>query len=170
MYKYRSHSKIWEDFTISLIRYIGGNTAGPSVWLLWGREAKKFSTYIDKKHLIIEGGHPSPMGTAKHGDSFFGGNYFNGANQFLWSNGRKTIDWSLSESGLNSLKLIPENWEQQLKNEKIKLQYELNEESIQEERELELENRLKQINHQLRHIPYEQLKYHYEEMITKLPE
>ncbi|CAH3031174.1 unnamed protein product [Pocillopora meandrina] len=259
MYKYGSHSKIWEDFTISLIRYIGGNTAGPSVWQLWGREAKKFSTYIDKKHLIIEGGHPSPMGTAKHGDSFFGGNYFNGANQFLlsngrdtidWSlsnsglnslklipknwkdqlleekgeierklkknplgipekirkelenrlkqidkrlfqlplallkynynkmvskinqfyNGRKTIDWSLSESGLNSLKLIPENWEQQLKNEKIKLQYELNEESIQEERELELENRLKQINHQLRHIPYEQLKYHYEEMITKLPE
>ena len=112
------------------------------------------------------------MGIAIHGDSFFGGNYFNGANQFLWSNGRKTIDWSLSESGLNSLKLIPENWKQQLENEKIELQSELNKEMIQEGRELELENRLKQINQQLQQlqrIPYEQLKYHYEEMIKKLP-
>ena len=75
----------------------------------------------------------------------------------------------VSESGLNSLKLIPENWEQQLKNEKIKLEYELNEEMIQEGRELWLRNRLKQINHQLRRIPYEQLKYHYKKMITKLP-
>ncbi|XP_027040126.1 uncharacterized protein LOC113668427 [Pocillopora damicornis] len=192
-YKYRSHSKIWEAFTISLIKHIEVKTAGPSVWLLWGREAKKFSTYINKKQLIIEGGHPSPTGTAKHGDSFFGGNYFNGANQFLRSNERGTIDWSLSdsglnslkltpenwkkkllspvsESGLNSLKLIPENWEQQLKNEKIKLEYELNEEMIQEERELRLRNRLKQINYQLQRIPYEQLKCHYEKIITKLPE
>ena len=170
MYKYKSHSKIWEDFTISLIRYIGGNTAGPSVWLLWGREAKKFSTYINKKHLIIEGGHPSPTGTAKHGDSFFGGNYFNGANQFFLSNGLGTIDWSLSESGLNSLKLIPENLEQQLKNDKIQLEYELIEKIIPEQRELELRNRLKQINYQLQRIPYEQLEYHYKKMITKLPE
>ena len=169
MYKYGSHSEIWKDFTISLIKYIGGKTAGPSVWLLWGREAKKFSKYINKKHLIIEGGHPSPMGIAKHGDSFFGGNYFNGANQFLSSNKRGIIDWSLSSSGLNRLKLIPENWEKQLKNEKIKLQYELNEKMIQEGRELRLRNRLEQINHQLRRIPYEQLKYHYKKMITKLP-
>ena len=170
MYKYRSHSKIWEDFTISLIEYIGDNTAGPSVWLLWGKEAKKFSTYINNEHLIIEGGHPSPMGTTKHGDSFFGGNYFNGANQFFLSNGRDTIDWSLSESGLNSLKLIPENLEQQLKNDKIQLEYELIEGIIPEQRELELRNRLKQINYQLQRIPYEQLEYHYKKMITKLPE
>ena len=171
------HLAIWRDFTISLIRYIGGNTAGPSVWLLWGGEAKKFSMYINKKHLIIEGGHPSPMGIAKHGDSFFGGNYFNGANQFLWSNGRKTIDWSLSESGLNSLKLIPENWEQQLKNEKIKLQYELNEgknEIIEGQEKFMLKkNRLKQINQhlqQLQCVPYEQLEYNYKKMIRKLLE
>ena len=166
---YESHLKIWEGFTKSLIEYIGGKTAGPSVWLLWGGEAKKFSAKINKKHLIIEGGHPSPMGIAIHGDSFFGGNYFNGANQFLSSNWRGTIDWSLSASGLNSLKLIPENWEQQLENEKRKLESELNKEMIQEGRELELKNRLIQINQQLQRIPYEQLKYHYEEMIKKLP-
>ena len=173
MYKYKSHSEIWEDFTISLIKYIGGNTAGPSVWLLWGEEAKKFSMSINKEHFIIEGGHPSTMGIAKHGDSFFGGNYFNGANQFLWSNERGTIDWSLSESGLNSLKLIPENLEQQLKNEKIKLEYELHNEMIEEQREVMIKNRLKQINQylqQLQCVPYKQLEYHYKEMIGKLLE
>ena len=37
---YESHLKIWEYFTISLIEYIGGNTASPSVWLLWGEKLK----------------------------------------------------------------------------------------------------------------------------------
>ena len=103
MYKYRSHSKIWEDFTISLIRYIGGETAEPSVWLLWGRTAIGFSDHINKKHLIIKGRHPSPMGTAMHGDWFFGNNYFNNANQFLEIYGRGVIDWSLSSTGRNGL-------------------------------------------------------------------
>ena len=170
MYKYGSHSKIWEDFTISLIRYIGGNTAGPSVWLLWGREAKKFSTYIDKKHLIIEGGHPSPMGTAKHGDSFFGGNYFNGANQFLLSNGRDTIDWSLSNSGLNSLKLIPKNWKDQLLEEKGEIERKLkkNPLGIPEKIRKELENRLKQIDKRLFQLPLALLKYNYNKMVSKI--
>ena len=103
MYKYSSHSKIWEDFTISLIRYIGGETAEPSVWLLGGRTAKGFSDHINKKHLIIKGRHPSPMGTAMHGDWFFGNNYFNNANQFLEIYGRGVIDWSLSSTGRNGL-------------------------------------------------------------------
>ena len=174
MYKYGSHSEIWKDFTISLIRYIGGNTAGPSVWLLWGEEAKKFSPYINKKHLIIDGGHPSPMGIAKHGDSFFGGNYFNGANQFLSSNKRGIIDWSLSNSGLNSLKLIPKNWKDQLLDEKEEIERKLkNPLVITEKIRKELENRLKQINQQLQQlqcVPYEQLKYNYKEMIRKLLE
>ena len=149
---YESHSKIWKDFTISLIRHIEVKTAGPSVWLLWGGEAKKFSTYINKKHLIIEGGHPSPMGTAKHGDSFFGGNYFNGANQFLWSNGRGTIEWSLSDSGLNSLKLTPENWKKQLLEEEIKIKSKLKVRRIgkmikkKRKPRIMLKNRLKQNN------------------------
>ena len=101
--KYKSHFGIWKKFTISLIRYIGGEAAEPSVWLLWGGKAKDFSKHIDKKHLTIEGGHPSPTGTAKHGDSFFGGNYFNIANQFLEINYGIAIDWSLSNTGRNSL-------------------------------------------------------------------
>ena len=101
--KYERHLNIWRDFTISLIRYIGGKTAEPSVWLLWGKTAQGFSKYINKKDLIIKGRHPSPMGTAIHGDWFFGDNYFNNANQFLEINGRGVIDWSLSSTGRNGL-------------------------------------------------------------------
>ena len=43
------------------------------------------------------------MGTAIHGDWFFGENYFNNANQFLKINGRGVIDWSLSSTGRNGL-------------------------------------------------------------------
>ena len=103
--KYKSHFGIWKNFTISLIRYIGGNTAEPSVWLLWGGKAENFSKYINKKHLIIKGGHPSTTGTAKHGDSFFGRNYFNIANEFLLIKRRGAIDWSLSSTGQNGFNL-----------------------------------------------------------------
>ena len=114
------HFKIWKDFTVRLISYIT-QVAQPSVWLLWGGEAHKFKDIIEgekipvnqngqvlqrAKHLVIKGGHPSPVGTAKHGDSFFGGGYFICANQFLQSNGRSKIDWSLSSS--NSLKQCPQ--------------------------------------------------------------
>ena len=100
--KYKSHSDIWRDFTISLIKHIC-NTADLSVWLLWGGMAKSFSTHIKGKHLIIRGGHPSPMGIAIYGDRFFGGNYFNIANQILEINDRVAIDWSLSGTGRNDL-------------------------------------------------------------------
>ena len=123
--KYKNHLDICRDFTISLISYIGGENAKPSVWLLWGEMANKFSRHINKKHLIIKGGHPSPMGIAIRGDSFFGGNYFNVANQFLSHNERGLIDWSLSDTGLNSLKLIPENWGEQLRKEKTNIEFEL---------------------------------------------
>ena len=101
--KYKRHFDIWKDFTKSLIRYIGSDTAYPSAWLLWGSKARGFSGYINKKHLVIVGGHPSPMGIAIHGDSFFGGNYFNRTNQFLEIKRRGAIDWSLSYTGQNSL-------------------------------------------------------------------
>ena len=101
--KYERHFDIWKDFTKSLIRYIGGDTADPSAWLLWGSKAKGFSGDINKKHLVIKGGHPSPMVIAFQRDSFFGGNYFNMANQFLEINYGVAIDWSLSYTGRNSL-------------------------------------------------------------------
>ena len=98
----KNHFHIWRDFTEYLIGHIC-DLADLSVWLLWGETAKSFSKNIKEKHLIIVGGHPSPIGIAMHGDSFFGGNYFNIANQFLEINDRVAIDWSLSSTGRNGL-------------------------------------------------------------------
>ena len=186
--KYKSHFDIWKYFTISLIRYIGGEAAEPSVWLLWGRKAKDFSKHIDEKHLIIEGGHPSPTGTAKHGDSFFGVNYFNRANQFLSRNGRGFVDWSLSVRGLNSLTLTsgPDERKKLLKEkDKIRLRlgkihqkkkkkkiqkkrkHEAELKKFQKEEESLMESLVK-INKQLNQLPLEQLKDHYNKMVRKI--
>ena len=185
--KYKSHFDIWKYFTISLIRYIGGEAAEPSVWLLWGRKAKDFSKHIDKKHLIIEGGHPSPTGTAKHGDSFFGVNYFNRANQFLSRNGRGSIDWSLSDNGLNSLILTPwENERNKLLKEKEKIRLKLGKIYIERKKKIKKKRRqqaelkkfqkkekllmesLEKINKQLNQLPLQQLKDHYNKMVRKI--
>ena len=180
--KYKSHLNMWRKFTISLISYIsyiGVKKAKPSVWLLWGEVANTFSGYINNKHLIIKGGHPSPMGIAIRGDSFFGGNYFNGANQFLSRNKRGVIDWSLSDTGWNSLKLIPENWGKQLRKEKTNIERELSKKiplkktrKIKKKRKpkSKLEYRLKQIDKQLQCIPYAQLQNHYMKMTRKIVE
>ena len=118
------------------------------------------------------------MGIAIRGDSFFGGNYFNGANQFLSSNKRDLIDWSLSDTGLNSLKLIPENWGKQLRKEKEKKELELKKILFEKAKKIKkkrkskskLEYRLKQIDKQLQCIPYVQLQNHYMKMTRKIDE
>ena len=186
--KYKNHLNIWRDFTISLISYIGGENAKPSVWLLWGKMADKFSGHINNKHLIIKGGHPSPMGIAIRGDSFFGVNYFNRANQFLSRNGRGSIDWSLSDTGLNSLTLTsgPDELKKLLKEkDKIRLRlgkihqkkkkkkiqkkrkHEAELKKFQKEEESLMESLVK-INKQLNQLPLEQLKDHYNKMVRKI--
>ncbi|XP_022790104.1 uncharacterized protein LOC111329626 [Stylophora pistillata] len=169
--KYEGHFEIWEAFTASLISFIGGHQANPSVWLLWGKRAKGFSQFIDNKHHKIEGGHPSPMGTSIHGDTFFGGNYFNRANQFLRTNGILPIDWSLSSSGLNSLTLYPSNWQEwqkMLLKKKEEIQLVINSGKASVNEKNELENELHKINIQWSLLPLEQLKQHYINMVEKI--
>ena len=127
--KEKDHLAMWRPFTNALISYIKDN-APPSAWLLWGEKAKEFGKFINSnKHLIVTGRHPSPMGsTTGEGNTFFGGNYFNIANQFLEIKRRGAIDWSLSITGRNGLDLqlvLPtrieleqrENEEQKLRNQ-----------------------------------------------------
>lgn len=149
--------------------------------------ANKFSRYIDNKHLKIEGGHPSPMGIAIRGDSFFGVNYFNRANQFLSRNGRGSIDWSLSVSGLNSLILTPwENERNKLLMEKEKIRLKLGKIYIERKKKIKKKRRqqaelkkfqkkekllmesLEKINKQLNQLPLQQLKDHYNKMVRKI--
>ena len=136
--KEKDHLAMWRPFTNALISYIKDN-APPSTWFLWGEKAKSFSELINSNdHLIVTGRHPSPMGgTTGEGNTFFGGNYFNVANQFLETIGRGAIDWSLSSTGRNGLDLglCPqtrielqqrENEEQQLRNQQQKNQHHIN--------------------------------------------
>ena len=136
--KEKDHLAMWRPFTEVLITYIK-DYAPPSAWFLWGKKAKKFSKFINsKEHLIVTGRHPSTMGgTTGEGNTFFGGNYFNIANQFLKIKGRDAIDWSLSSTGRNglNLRLCPqtrielqqrENEAQQLRNQHQLNQYHIN--------------------------------------------
>ncbi len=88
-----SHKDIgWETFTDEVIKIINEKSE-PVVFILWGsfaRSKKKLIT--NKKHLIIESAHPSPL-SAYNG--FFGSHPFSKTNDFLIKNNLKPIDWQI---------------------------------------------------------------------------
>ncbi|MCP3102184.1 uracil-DNA glycosylase [Myxococcus sp. K15C18031901] len=84
----------WEDFTDAVIRAVSAKPE-PVVFLLWGKYAQKKKKLIDaKRHVVIEGAHPSPL-SAHNG--FFGSRPFSAVNQALESKGRPQVDWHLSK-------------------------------------------------------------------------
>jgi uracil-DNA glycosylase len=85
-----SHMHVWQDFTDSLIKYISSKK-NKVVFILWGNFAKSKKAFIEDRHCILEGTHPSPLSANRGG--FFGGQYFSKANDFLESNGMKSIKW-----------------------------------------------------------------------------
>ena len=87
-----SHIDVWANFTDNLIKYINEN-ASPSVWILWGWNAKQLEDKIDhSKHYVLKGGHPSPNADGKY---FFCQNYFSCAIDWLCRENRGMIDWNL---------------------------------------------------------------------------
>ncbi|HKK87419.1 MAG TPA: uracil-DNA glycosylase [Saprospiraceae bacterium] len=89
-----SHRKIgWQEFTDAVIKKLSDHRDG-LVFLLWGNFAKSKSVLIDeKRHLILESVHPSPLA----GKKFFGNHHFSQANDYLKERGKKPIDWSLKD-------------------------------------------------------------------------
>lgn len=83
----------WRTFTDNVISIIG-KYASPSVFMLWGRNAKEKEALIDcKKHLVLKAAHPSPL-SAHNG--FFGCKHFSKANEFLAKYDKK-INWQLGD-------------------------------------------------------------------------
>ncbi len=84
--------KGWEKFTDMVITKLNEKSE-PVIFLLWGNYAKKKSKLItDKKHIIIEGIHPSPL--SAYG-GFFGSKPFSTVNNALKSINNKEIDWEI---------------------------------------------------------------------------
>lgn len=86
-----SHKNLgWEQFTDEVIKIIN-NKKEPVVFVLWGNFAKSKKHLItNRRHLIIEGAHPSPF-SANRG--FFGTKPFSQINEFLKNNNIKEIRW-----------------------------------------------------------------------------
>lgn len=79
----------WGQFTDAIISHISEKDESV-VFLLWGNFARSKKVLIDKRHLILESVHPSPLSASR---GFFGCNHFIKANQFLIKNNQKPINW-----------------------------------------------------------------------------
>lgn len=88
-----SHSDVgWQDFTNHVIRKLA-NHGDPKVFLLWGAQAKKFSSmcaHAKVKNLVLTTSHPSPLGAMR---GFLDCNHFREANDFLETHKREPIEW-----------------------------------------------------------------------------
>lgn len=82
----------WEEFTDKVISIINDKDT-PVVFILWGTFARSKKNLItNKKHLVIESVHPSPL-SAYNG--FFGSKPFSKTNEFFLQNNLSKVDFSL---------------------------------------------------------------------------
>ncbi len=81
--------KGWEILTDTIISKLNERET-PIVFILWGGNARsKRSLVTNKRHLIIESAHPSPLSAT---NGFFGSKPFSRANDFL-SKFTAPVDW-----------------------------------------------------------------------------
>lgn len=89
---YSHQGKGWEKFTDAVIDAVNAQDK-PIVFILWGRPAQsKKSMLNNKKHLILQAPHPSPLSAYR---GFFGSKPFSKTNDFLTQNNIKPIDWQI---------------------------------------------------------------------------
>jgi len=82
--------KGWEIFTDKIIELLGSREE-PLVFILWGSYARSKKELIkNKKHLILESVHPSPLSASR---GFFGSKPFSKTNEFLLKNNQEQIRW-----------------------------------------------------------------------------
>lgn len=80
----------WEILTDKIISLINEKDE-PVVFMLWGGNARaKKQLVTNKKHLVLECAHPSPLSAYA---GFFGCNHFILGNEFLISNNKSPIEW-----------------------------------------------------------------------------
>ena len=92
-HKAGSHQgKGWEQFTDRVVSVINENLHGV-VFMLWGSYAQKKGAVIDRgRHLVLTAPHPSPLSAYR---GFLGCRHFSLCNEYLLSQGKQPIDFSL---------------------------------------------------------------------------
>ncbi|MDA0794828.1 MAG: uracil-DNA glycosylase [Proteobacteria bacterium] len=88
-----SHEKLgWGQLT-DLIMQAVSEECQPSVFILWGNFASSKKKFInEKRHLIIESPHPSPLSSYR---GFIDSKPFSRCNQFLCEQDRGEVNWTL---------------------------------------------------------------------------
>ena len=82
--------KGWEIFTDKIIEKLNEKD-DPIVFILWGSAARSKKTLItNKKHMIVESAHPSPLSYYR---GFEGSKPFSKTNKLLKSVNKKEIKW-----------------------------------------------------------------------------
>lgn len=84
----------WETFTDAVIQAVNAK-ADPVVFVLWGAYARKKIALIDqRRHVVIESPHPSPLSAHR---GFFGSRPFSRINAALRQMGKTEIDWQIAD-------------------------------------------------------------------------
>ena len=84
--------KGWEEFTDAAIMALN-ELDKPIVYMLWGSNARSKAKMLNnKKQLVLEAPHPSPLSSYR---GFFGCNHFIKCNESLKANGLSEIDWQI---------------------------------------------------------------------------
>ena len=86
-------ASLWAPLTNQIIKNISDETEGV-VFILLGNNAKKKRIYInEKKHIVIDGIHPSPLSAHR---GFFGSKIYSRCNDSLEELGKEIINWKCS--------------------------------------------------------------------------
>ncbi len=81
----------WEIFTDKIVEELN-NRKEHLVFILWGKDAQKKGSHIDRtKHLVLESAHPSPFSA----HLFWGNKHFSKTNDYLQKHHKKPIKWEL---------------------------------------------------------------------------
>jgi uracil-DNA glycosylase len=91
-----SHTKLWDKFTRSSLKYLTRIKKNLPI-MLWGKMAQDFISSVSCKdtHHFIMTSHPSGLSAYRGGNSFFNSNCFNRANEFLSKVGDEHIDFNI---------------------------------------------------------------------------
>lgn len=88
-----SHKALgWDILTDHIIELLG-NKQKPTIFILWGNDARSKKKLIhNPNHLILESVHPSPLSASR---GFFGSKPFSKTNDFLKKNCMEPINWQI---------------------------------------------------------------------------